>query len=164
SRAHEHRRAQAPRRRGLARARPPRRPRDAGERVQDVRAARRVPCDERPAQVPAPSGRAQASRRDHDRRAHRGGLAVVRRARARPFEVWERDAQGVLIRQNALALRNWGARLGSNIDGMGMPDETVNLWREINARVMSGEVVSWPIDYVVGGKPVNYINMVAPVR
>jgi signal transduction histidine kinase len=83
---------------------------------------------------------------------------------ALPFEVWERDAQGLLIRQNALALKNWGARLGSNVDGMGMPEETVRLWIEINARVMRGEVVSWPIDYVVGGKPVNYVNMVAPVR
>jgi signal transduction histidine kinase len=83
---------------------------------------------------------------------------------ALPFEVWERDAQGVLIRQNALALRNWGARLGSNLDGMGMPAETVELWRKINARAMRGEVVSWPMNYVVGGKPVHYINMVAPVR
>jgi len=83
---------------------------------------------------------------------------------ALPFEVWERDVQGVLIRQNALALHNWGARLGTNIDGMGMPEETVELWRGINARVMGGEVVSYPMNYVVAGKPVHYVNMVAPVR
>ena len=83
---------------------------------------------------------------------------------ALPFELWERDAQGVLIRQNALSLEHWGARLGSNVDGMGMPEETVQLWREINARVMNGEVVSWPMNYVVDGKQVHYVNMVAPVR
>jgi signal transduction histidine kinase len=83
---------------------------------------------------------------------------------ALPFEVWERDAQGLLIRQNALALRHWGARLGSGVDEMGMPEETVRLWREINARVMRGENVSWPIDYVLEGKPVHYVNMAAPVR
>lgn len=83
---------------------------------------------------------------------------------ALPFEVWERDAQGVLIRQNATSLRNWGARLGSGVDDMGLPADTVQLWRDINARVMKGEVVSWPIDYVIGGKQVHYVNMVAPVR
>ncbi len=83
---------------------------------------------------------------------------------ALPFEVWERDADGVLIRQNATALRNWGAQLGGRVEDMAVGESTSKLWRELNARAFAGEIVSWPVDYEVAGKQVNYINIIAPVR
>jgi signal transduction histidine kinase len=83
---------------------------------------------------------------------------------ALPFEVWERDIDGVLIRQNATGLRNWGAKLGGRVEDMGLDASTCKLWHELNARALAGEIVSWPVDYEVGGKQVNYINVIAPVR
>ncbi len=83
---------------------------------------------------------------------------------ALPFEVWERDAAGVLIRQNALAVRNWGAKLGGRIGDMGLSADKVKVWAETNRRAFAGEVVRVPIDYEFGDKRVNVINVVAPVR
>ncbi|MEO7109583.1 MAG: ATP-binding protein [Polyangiaceae bacterium] len=83
---------------------------------------------------------------------------------ALPFDVWERDAKGILIRQNPQALRNWGAQLGRGIDEMGLAPEVTALWKEMNARALAGEVVSMPIDYEVAGRRVNYVNLIAPVR
>jgi len=83
---------------------------------------------------------------------------------ALPFDVWERDAAGALIRQNAMALKNWGAQLGKTVEQMGLPPDTVATWKSMNARALNGEVVSMQLDYEVAGKPVNYINLIAPVR
>jgi signal transduction histidine kinase len=83
---------------------------------------------------------------------------------ALPFEVWERDAKGVLIRQNAQALRNWGAQLGRSVDDMGLEPHVAATWKMMNARALQGEVVSMPIDYEVAGKRVTYVNLIAPVR
>lgn len=82
---------------------------------------------------------------------------------ALPFQVWERDADGVLIRQNARSLRDWNVQLGSRVSDM-VSEEMAKLWNELNARAYGGEVVSWPVEYELAGKRVNYINLIAPVR
>ncbi len=82
---------------------------------------------------------------------------------ALPFDVWERDADGVLIRQNAMSLRNWNVPLGSRVGDM-VSDGTAKLWNELNARAYGGEIVSWPVEYEIAGKRVNHINLIAPVR
>jgi signal transduction histidine kinase len=82
---------------------------------------------------------------------------------ALPFEVWERDGDGVLIRQNAMSLRNWNVPLGSRVSDM-VSDETAKVWDELNARAYGGEIVSWPVEYEIAGKRVNHINLIAPVR
>jgi len=83
---------------------------------------------------------------------------------ALPFDVWERDANGILFRQNTQARRNWGAKLGSNIDQMGLGPDVTELWKQMNSRALKGEVVSMPADYEVAGRRVNYVNLIAPVR
>lgn len=83
---------------------------------------------------------------------------------ALPFEVWERDDSGVLVRQNSMALRNWGARLGSVVADMGMPPDTAGIWTALNDRALHGEVVSHPLTYTVAGQTVHYVNLIAPVR
>jgi signal transduction histidine kinase len=83
---------------------------------------------------------------------------------ALPFEVWERDGDGVLIRQNACAIRNWGAKLGSTVHDMGLPKEIDAKWSDFNRRAFAGEIVRAPIDYTFGDKRTNIINIVAPVR
>ncbi len=82
---------------------------------------------------------------------------------ALPFEVWERDTDGVLIRQNSTCLRNWGTRLGTTVESMELPEKLARLWASLNARALSGEVVSHPIDHELGGHCVSHINLVAPV-
>ncbi len=83
---------------------------------------------------------------------------------ALPFEVWERDAAGVLIRLNAMASRNWGAKLGETVDDLELPPAIAAIWRDCNRRAFAGETVRVPIDYDFAGKRVNVINIVAPVR
>ncbi len=83
---------------------------------------------------------------------------------ALPFDVWERDAEGVLIRQNATALRNWGAGLGSRVEDMNVPPETAKLWRELCDRALAGEVVSIALDHDVAGRRISHTNLIAPVR
>ncbi len=83
---------------------------------------------------------------------------------ALPFDVWERDSKGTLIRQNPQALRNWGAQLGRGIDDMGLSADMTALWKDMNRRALSGEIVSMPVDYEVAGRRVNYVNLLAPVR
>jgi signal transduction histidine kinase len=83
---------------------------------------------------------------------------------ALPFDVWERDAKGTLIRQNPQALRNWGAQLGRGIDDMGLSPEVTARWKAMNDRALAGEIVSVPLDYEVAGRRVNYVNLIAPVR
>jgi signal transduction histidine kinase len=83
---------------------------------------------------------------------------------ALPFDVWERDARGVLIRQNATALRNWGTPLGTTVETMGLSAEMARQWNEMNARAFAGEVVKRQLDYALAGGTAHYINVIAPVR
>jgi signal transduction histidine kinase len=84
---------------------------------------------------------------------------------ALPFEVWERDEGGVLVRQNVTALRNRGAKLGGTVDTMGIAPEVADLWNDLNARAFRGEIVSTPVDYTdPTGRRFAHIHIIAPVR
>jgi len=83
---------------------------------------------------------------------------------ALPFEVWQRDAAGVLVRQNSMGLRHWGAKLGTRIDEMGMPADVVALWKELNGRALRGEVVTHPMTHAVADRTVHHVHLIAPVH
>ncbi|HEX7667674.1 MAG TPA: ATP-binding protein, partial [Polyangiaceae bacterium] len=83
---------------------------------------------------------------------------------ALPFEVWERDENGVLVSQNAQAQKHWDAHLGNVVDDFPLPPDTIAIWKDMNARAMRGEIVRMPHDYVVGGVTVSRLHVLAPVR
>jgi len=79
---------------------------------------------------------------------------------ALPFEIWERDDGGFLIRQNPPALRARNVKLGSTVADVEITPDVAKLWADLNARAYAGEVVSTPIDYDYA----SHINIIAPVR
>ncbi|MGH7282329.1 MAG: two-component system sensor histidine kinase NtrB [Polyangiaceae bacterium] len=83
---------------------------------------------------------------------------------ALPFDVWQRDDRGLLVRQNETAEKNWNAKLGSPIAEMGLSPDMTAMWADLNARVLRGEVVHKPQDYPSGDKTISHMHLLAPVR
>ena len=83
---------------------------------------------------------------------------------ALPFDVWQRDDRGRLVRQNYAGENNWHAKLGSSIEEMGLPPDVTAMWRDMNERVLRGEVLRVPQDYQVAGRTVSHMHLLAPVR
>ncbi|MEO8796358.1 MAG: ATP-binding protein [Polyangiaceae bacterium] len=83
---------------------------------------------------------------------------------ALPFEVWERDEEGVLVNQNVHAQKHWDGYLGNVIDDLPLLPDTLLVWKDMIARAMRGETVRMPHDYIVGGVAVSRLHVLAPVR
>ncbi len=83
---------------------------------------------------------------------------------ALPFEVWERDEEGVLVSQNVRAQTHWDGHLGNVVDDLPLLPDTLLVWKDMIARAMRGETVRMPHDYIVGGVAVSRLHVLAPVR
>lgn len=81
-----------------------------------------------------------------------------------PFEFFALDTDGRYFMQNAVAIRNWGYKIGTSPDEGSEPREIVERWLENNRRAFSGETVSNYVEYRIAGESRFIHEIVQPIN
>ncbi len=83
-----------------------------------------------------------------------------------PFCCWAFDHEGRYTFQNAIDIQQWGNWLGQNQDNViTAAAGNLDVWRDIRARAMQGELVNHEFDYhPANGTTQHFLTVAAPIR
>lgn len=81
-----------------------------------------------------------------------------------PFDIWARDKNEICFLQNTASTKLWGNLLDNTPDQQNISEETRNIWKTNNRRVLSGETLNKEIEFVDSFGNLRYMqNIIAPI-
>jgi PAS domain S-box-containing protein len=82
---------------------------------------------------------------------------------ALPFGVWVRDANDVLVLQNAVDIAHYGFVVGTKLEDLDISPEHIARYRELKERCQPGEVLSRETIEVVAGEERAFLRIETPL-